>query len=92
MGIKVACKYEQVKSNLKQGKPVHKCSVPQGSLTISVKNTVNKNPREHKSRTDMIHEKFPSCCYSAISAAEELVKHVKCLVLLGGYVMPTICL
>lgn len=90
MGIKVACKYEQVKSNLKQGKPVHKCSVPQGSLTV-VKNTV-KNPREHKSRTDMIYEKFPSCSYNAISAAAELVKHVKCLVLLGGYVTPTICL
>ena len=84
MGIRVTCKYEQVKSNLKQGKPVHKCSVPQGSLKISIKKTVNKNPRQHSSRTDMIHEKFPSRGYNAISAAEELVKHVKCLVLPGG--------
>lgn len=34
MGIKEACKYEQVKSNLKLEKLVHKCGVPQESVKI----------------------------------------------------------
>lgn len=34
MGIKWACKYEQVKSNLEPEKLVHKCGVPQESVKI----------------------------------------------------------
>lgn len=55
-GIKGACKYEQVKPNLKQEKLVHKCGVSQESVKISVKKTVNKTPGQHSSRTDMIHK------------------------------------
>lgn len=60
MGIKGACKYEQVKSNLKREILVHKCGVPQKSVKISVRKTVNKTPGQHSSRADMKH-KFPAC-------------------------------
>lgn len=88
MGIKGSCKYEQVKSDLKQEKLVHKCGVPQESVKISVRKTVNKTPGQHSSRTDMVH-KFPACSYSAVSAAGGLVKHVKCLVLPS--LQPNVC-
>lgn len=69
-----------------QEKPVHTCGVPQGSPKFCIK-AVNKDPRQHNARPDIIWEEFLSCSYNASSAAEEPVDHVA-----AGWVCDASCL